>query len=63
MLRIILLMCVCVVMGCVESSNLKIVEYDGCEYFTNEIYIVPFFYNIYTHKGNCKNPIHSRSVE
>lgn len=38
----------------VSEENIKVVEYDGCEY----IYINDRYKGMSSHKGNCKNPIH-----
>ena len=38
----------------VSATELKVVEIEGCEYFIGK-------YDrsaVFTHKGNCKNPIH-----
>jgi hypothetical protein len=38
----------------VSATQLKVVEIEGCEYFMGEYDRSGLF----THKGNCKNPIH-----
>ena len=38
----------------VSATELKIVEIEGCEYFLGDYDRSGLF----THKGNCKNPIH-----
>ena len=68
-MRLVLGLCVCMVLlvvGCIDESSYAtpqpvgfsecsgIVVVDGCEYFKVKAY----FSNTYTHKGNCKNPIH-----
>lgn len=40
-------------------QTLSVVTIDGCEYF----YCPCEGARIYTHKGNCKNPIHIYNVE
>lgn len=61
MLRLILVMSVCVFMGCLESEStvdysehgnqlidgLTIVEYDGCDYIRNRTY---YGYYVYTQR-------------
>lgn len=37
-----------------QNVNVKIIEYEGCEY----LYIQTSYAGIMSHKGNCKNPIH-----
>jgi len=39
----------------ISRDSFEIVMYDGCEYIKNRAYSYHF---VYTHKGNCKNPIH-----
>ena len=38
----------------VSATKLKVVEIEGCEYFMGDYDRSAMF----THKGNCKNPIH-----
>lgn len=38
-----------------ELSTENVVTFEGCEYFVISNY---YFYKTFTHKGNCKNPIH-----
>jgi hypothetical protein len=38
----------------VSATKLKVVKIEGCEYFMGEYDRSAMF----THKGNCKNPIH-----
>lgn len=37
-----------------ERFNRPIITIEGCQYLDNR----NFYGSIYTHKGNCKNPIH-----
>lgn len=52
--------------GCTSDTEYKrgiethfneefVVQREGCEYFVNRTY---GFSRVYTHKGNCINPIH-----
>lgn len=38
----------------------QIISFDGCEYFMQPQYAGGA---VYTHKGNCKNPIHNQNIE
>jgi len=42
-----------------EGEKVKIVTIDGCEYIKNNTH---GWKKVYTHKGNCKNPIHITGV-
>ena len=41
----------------VGGTKLKVVEIEGCEYFVGSYDRSGLF----THKGNCKNPIHPKN--
>ena len=64
MKKLILLLTVCLLMGCqiravkdppaILAEKLYTFEYEGCEYVVYE----NGFSGGVTHKGNCSNPIH-----
>lgn len=41
-----------------NSKEIEIIRFDGCEYLKHSIEIKNVSYFVYTHKGNCDNPIH-----
>ena len=41
-----------------KVNNVPIVRIDGCEYLKNEIVMPTGYGVVFTHKGNCNNPIH-----
>jgi hypothetical protein len=43
----------------VSATQLKVVEIEGCEYFLGDYDRSGLF----THKGNCKNPIHKGGIK
>ncbi len=42
-----------------EVNGIKVVRIDGCQYLECSV-IGQSFGTIYTHKGNCDNPIHAK---
>ena len=43
----------------IQVKSLQVVERDGCEYLVNELVCPNGYGTIFSHKGNCKNPIHN----
>lgn len=43
-----------------KSGAVVFVRIEGCEYLKNEFVMTSGYGVVYTHKGNCNNPIHSK---
>jgi len=55
-LKILMILLVFLLSSCLKGKEVPLtVNIEGCEYFENKTHGPNF---VYTHKGNCKNPIH-----
>jgi hypothetical protein len=43
-----------------KINNVSIAKIDGCEYLKNEFVMTGGYGVVFTHKGNCNNPIHAK---